>query len=353
MSEAAKSSSSVGRVFAWGLVLVLAVSTGVVMWQSGWFERPMRVALVTASTDAYWDDVIKGAQSAAKLHNVELTIHAPETATREEQTEIVSDLLEQDIEGIAISPIDPSIQAPLLNEAADGAHLVTFDSDSPVAGRLCFVGADNYEAGRRCGELVRNALPDGGKVAIVIGTLEKENGHRRRQGVIDELLDRPYYPGRDTEPVEGEHAGDDFTIVATLIDKDDPNEALVNVRALLEEHDDVQVLIGLYGYHAPVLVKAAKEADRLSGIKIVGFDYHADTLAAIEAGEVYATLAQDSYNYGFTAIRVLVEVSRGRGMMSIPLYEKIHYPLEVVTQNNVEDFRQRLSSRGQSVTEAS
>lgn len=346
MSEAAKPSNSTSRVVAWGLVVILAALTVGNMSRAGLFQRPLKIALVTASTDAYWDDVIIGAKTAAKIHNVQLTVLQPQHATRDEQSKIVNDLIKQGVDGIAISPIDPKIQAPTLKDAADATHLVTFDSDSPVAGRLCFVGTDNYEAGRRCGDEVREALPDGGQVAIFIGTLEKENGHRRRQGLIDELLDRSYNPQRETEPVDSDLSSKDFTIIATLIDKDDPNEAFANVRRLLSEHPDVKALVGLYGYHAPVLAKAVAQAGLQDQMKIVGFDYHPDTLAAIENGLVYATMAQESYNYGYNAIRVLADMSRERGRMGIPLYEKIHFPCEVITQDNLKEFRSRLKMRG-------
>ena len=54
-----------------------------------------------------------------------------------------------------------------------------------------YVGMDNYRAGRMAGALVKEALPEGGNVVIFIGRLEQDNSKRRRQGTIDEILDRP------------------------------------------------------------------------------------------------------------------------------------------------------------------
>ncbi len=53
-----------------------------------------------------------------------------------------------------------------------------------------YIGMDNYAAGRACGELVKQALPDGGEVMLFIGRLEQDNSKYRRQGVIDVLMDR-------------------------------------------------------------------------------------------------------------------------------------------------------------------
>ena len=49
-------------------------------------------------------------------------------------------MAERGLDGIAISPLNASIQANLLADAAANKTLVTLDSDAPVTGRLLFVG---------------------------------------------------------------------------------------------------------------------------------------------------------------------------------------------------------------------
>src|SRR5213076_1833747 len=99
-------------------------------------------------------------------------------------------LLARGIYGIAISPIDAANQVGFLDEVAAKTNIITHDSDAPASKRLCFVGMDNYKAGRAAGKLVKEALPDGGKIMIFVGRLEQLNAQQRRQGVIDEVLDR-------------------------------------------------------------------------------------------------------------------------------------------------------------------
>ncbi len=70
------------------------------------------------------------------------------------------------------------------------ANFITQDSDAPNTHRLAYVGMDNYLAGRTCGKLVKEAMPEGGEVMIFVGRLGQLNADLRRQGVIDELLDR-------------------------------------------------------------------------------------------------------------------------------------------------------------------
>ena len=108
-----------------------------------------------------------------------------------DQQRLIETALVRGVAGIAISPIDAKNQVDLINQAAKQSKVVTHDSDAPDSQRLCFIGMDNYKAGREAGKLVKEALPEGGKIMIFVGRLEQLNAQQRRQGVIDELMDKP------------------------------------------------------------------------------------------------------------------------------------------------------------------
>ena len=40
---------------------------------------------------------------------------------------------------------------------------------------LCYIGTDNYEAGKAVGRLVKEAMPDGGTIAIFVGELDRRS----------------------------------------------------------------------------------------------------------------------------------------------------------------------------------
>jgi ribose transport system substrate-binding protein len=46
-------------------------------------------------------------------------------------------------------------------------------------------------AGRAAGQLIKEAIPDGGKVMLFVGKMEVLNAQERSQGIIDELGDKP------------------------------------------------------------------------------------------------------------------------------------------------------------------
>ena len=148
-----------------------------------------RIAYVTNGVDPFWDIAAKGARDAAAKFNADVQVIFPQDGG--DQKSKIEDLLVRGVDGIAISPIDAKNQTPSINEWAAKTRIITQDSDAPESNRLMYIGVDNYEAGRMCGLLVKEAVPQGGKVAIFVGRLEQDNARLRRQGVIDELLDRP------------------------------------------------------------------------------------------------------------------------------------------------------------------
>src|SRR5207244_13403912 len=147
----------------------------------------------------------------------------------------------------------------LINEAARRTRLITQDSDAPKSNRLCFIGVDNYEAGRMVGQLVKEAMPRGGEVMIFVGRLEQDNARLRRQGVIDELLDRSH-DGTRFDPVDTDLKGGKYSILGTLTDGFDFNRAKGLAEESMARYPDLGCMVGLFAYNAPMCLEAVKHA---------------------------------------------------------------------------------------------
>ena len=158
-------------------------------------EGKPRFAYVTNGVASFWTIASKGVIAAGNKLGVNTDVLMPAEGIAD-QKRMIEDLITRGVQGIAVSPIDAENQVDLLNQAAEKTRLITHDSDAPKANRLVYIGMDNYTAGRMCGELIREALPKGGKVMLFIGRLEQDNARRRRQGVIDALLGRSVDPSR-------------------------------------------------------------------------------------------------------------------------------------------------------------
>jgi ribose transport system substrate-binding protein len=293
-------------LFILAIPIVIAIA---IAWRAGLFRPAPKIVIITSTSDPYWDRVILGAKAAGQHFDVDVT-EVRVNGDERQQTQAIQDAISSGHNGLGVSPVNPTGQTGALTDAAGKAALVTVDSDCPGAPRLGFIGTDNYVAGRQAAAMVRDALPDGGEIIISVGSLDKENGRLRRQGLIDSLLDRPLDPTRTADPADAQLKGAKYTIAATLVDNIDIPKVTTLASDAIKQHPNVKCFVGLFGYSTPALLDALKQAGKLGQVKVIGFDEAEPTLAGIEAGNVYGTLVQDQYNMGYDTVRFLIESLR-------------------------------------------
>ena len=329
----------------WLLLAVIVLLTGAFLWYAGVFRPRPDIAIVTGESP-YWDLVIKGAQEAADKYDADLIVVRAKPDVESQSAKIREVVSGRNLDGIAVSPINPTAEAALLFEVASKTPLVAMDSDAPISKRLCFVGTDNYAAGRIAGQHVRAALGEGkgGDVIIAISNVEKDNAIHRRQGVIDELLDRPFMPERPMDPVDQPLKGESFNIVATLTDGGDRDRALQLATEAIKANSNVKCVVGLNSHNAPALAKAIEQSGKLGQVKIVGFDADKETLDGIEAGHIHATIMQDQHGCGFQTVRILAENARG-DTSGLPMFQRRTLPVEPVTKANIASVKAHLEGK--------
>lgn len=304
--------------------------------------KTMKLAYVTNGVDPFWDVAAAGVRAAEKEFGVSCEVIMPPKGLVD-QKRMIEGLLATGVDGIAISPIDAANQVAFINEMAAQCKVITHDSDAPDSNRLCFIGMDNYKAGRSAGQLVKEALPDGGKVMIFVGRLEQLNARQRRQGVVDELLDRPMPTG---ELAFDEQAAvlsnEKYTIVGTRTDNFDYAKAKANAEDAIASNADLACMVGLFAYNIPQCLAAVKESGKAGQIQLVSFDEANDTLQGIRDGHVHGTVSQQPYYYGYESIRVLKALVDGDASV-VPENKFIEVESVLVRKDNVEEFSAKLA----------
>ncbi len=305
--------------------------------KTGGAKKP-KIAYVTNGVDPFWDLCAGGVRHAEKALGIECEVHMPNKGLVDQQR-ILETLLAKGISGIAVSPIDADNQTAFLNDAAKQTKLITQDADAPKSARLCYIGTDNYKAGRALGKLVKEALPGGGEVMIFVGRLEQLNARQRRQGVIDELLDRPSQSATDVkfDPVAGAIKGERFTVLDTRTDDFDKARAKSNAEDAMTKHENLACMVGLFAYNPPACLDAVKEAGKTGKIKICGFDEQDAALAGIKEGTVHGTISQQPWKYGYESVRVLKQILDG-DKQAVPENRFLEIPFLVVTKANIDEF---------------
>ena len=279
----------------------------------------IRVSFVSNNAADFWQIAKAGVRQAEKDFNVSCDFRMPDDGTPAKQQQIVQDLLAAGVDGMAISPIDPVNMTELLNEVARQIPLICHDSDAPDSERSCYVGTNNFEAGREAGKLVKQALPEGGPIMVFVGRMDVQNAIERVGGLRKEL------------------EGTDITVLDVRTDLTDRARAKQNVEDTLARHPEVKCLVGIWAYNAPAILSAVKDAGREGQIAIVAFDEEDDTLQGVKDGHVHATVVQQPYEFGYQSVRILSDQIRGQNPR-IPADKIIHVPVKIIRADNVDAF---------------
>lgn len=277
------------------------------------------IGVVTNCTADFWSICEAGANKAAKDYGVELQFRQPEKAfDASVQMPIVEAWAKQGLSGIAVSVIDPDGQTEDLTRIAKKVNLLTMDNDADKTGRLCYIGIDNYEGGKAVGRLVKKALPNGGTVAVFIGSTKSANGKARTQGVLDELAGRKDAAGEPaTHPanaeLKGKQYGKYFLVDGEAKEDNGPNNAQPTAAGVLGRVQGMPDLcmVGLYAYNPPAILEVAKAKSMAKQVKIIGFDEDWETLKGIAEGTIEATVVQNPFDYGYKSVEALAAKAKG------------------------------------------
>jgi ribose transport system substrate-binding protein len=300
----------------------------------------VNIVFITGGSGPYWQRTINGAKAAADEMNANLKVEMPASAEDvAEQTKLLEGLKEAQVDGIAVSPLDADGQTPLIDELVKRTILVTFDSDASDSQRQSHVGTTNYAAGRACARLVRDAIPEGGKIAVLVANSTKENV-RDRKGAFQERIGQ----FADDDVKEGDPLK--YTIVGFYEDGGNQEKCAENIRKVLVENADLACLVGMNAQHGPTLMRVLKEDGQLDQVKVVTFDDAPETLEGVADGHIFATLAQDSFGFGYEAVKIVCNIKRGDAV-AVPMGGRgqVYFGVEVVSKDNVDEFRQRMADQ--------
>jgi len=289
-------------------------------------QEKKTLALVTNASADFWTIARRGVEKAAtELPNYNVEMHVVSEATAAEQRRILDDLLTKGVAGVSISAVDSANSTDILNKVAKQAVLFTTDSDAPQTERSLYIGTDNVAAGAEAGELVKKALPDGGKIMMFVGTMGADNARERVEGVRKAL------------------AGSKVEVIDVRTDEVDFARAKRNVEDTLTKYPDIAGLVGLWSYNTPQIVEAVRAAGKTGQVKIIGFDEDPVTLRGIADGAIEATVVQQPYEFGYQSMTLLAKYIEGDKSF-IPANELMIIPTKVIDKSNVADFQKQMQA---------
>ncbi len=217
-----------------------------------------------------------GAQAAADAAGVELVVVDAQDDPAQEATNM-EDLIQRGVDAILVNPTDADAIVPSIQKANQaGIPVFTIDRGAAGGDVVAHIASDNVAGGRNAAEFLCNALGGSGKVVELEGIAGTSAARDRGQGFND-------YMASDCAGVE---------IVAKQTANFNRAEGLSVFENILQAEPEID---GVFAHNDEMIlgaIEAAKAAGRAGDIVFVGFDAVDDAVAAVDAGDLAATVAQ-------------------------------------------------------------
>jgi ribose transport system substrate-binding protein len=302
------------------LAATSTILASALLGSSGHAADKKLIAFVVNVPADFWVIARRGLEKAAsELPNYDVQMYVPGEMSAAAQKRIMEDLLAKGVAAMTISPVNPDNSTEILNQVASKAALFTVDGDAPKSNRIMYIGTDNVAAGRQHGELIKKALPNGGKIMLFVGTMDAANAQERVRGIKEAL------------------AGTEVEIIDIRTDGGDQAKAKANVEDTLTKYPNIDLLSGLWAYNTPQIYNAVKAAGKEGKVKIIGFDEDQQTLKGVAEGVIEATVVQQPYEFGYQSVKELARYLEGDRSM-VPANKLQIIPTKVIDKSNVKEF---------------
>jgi ribose transport system substrate-binding protein len=308
-------------------VLLGSISLAVVLAVTSAHAADKKIlAFVTNGPSEFWKAAeagVKKAQGELPNYTLQFKFTDPSAAATQEQE--MDDLVSAGAAGIMVSAVDPKTETDALAKIAKQTLLLTTDSDALKSNRVAYIGSSNVLAGNQVGEILKKALPDGGKCMAYVGLPGADNSKERIQGINDVIK------------------GTKITIVDVRADDIDNARAKRNVEDTLTAHPEVNCMLGIYSYNIPQIYQALKEGNALGKITVTGFDDDPVTLGGIKEGTIVGTVVQQPFEWGYQGMKLMAKILEG-DKSGVPANTLVIVPTKIIDKSNVDDYSKQLAT---------
>ena len=283
--------------------------------------EPVKIGFITKFPVEFFSTMEEAAKAYAVANpDVEIIYGQGASGTDiEGQIALIESMVTQGVQGIALTPVDPTV-APALDRAIEaGVKIVLMDNDIPDwLGKTALATTDNYNAGKIAGEYLKTVLKDGDTLGILEGV----------PGV-------PALDDRVTGMLKGLAGGPDVQIVGKGATNCTQELGVSAAEDLLTANPDLKAIYAACGPPAVGAAQAIENAGIANDdIVLVGFDACCGELDKIVSGQEDATVAQFPAKMGELGVDTLVRAIRGEEVELL-----VDTGAGLVTADNVADYQ--------------
>ena len=277
-----------------------------------------KIYLITKSTSTeFWRSVFAGANAAKAEYNVNLVIRGPDTEENYAgQNMYIQEAIRNHADAIVFSAISYTENAAAIDEAAEaGIKIVVIDSDVNSSKVSARIGTDNVQAGRITAAAALDTEMEHLSVGILNFALVSRNGQEREIGLREQLEKDPRV--------------EEICTVNSLTDHDAARESAI---ALLEEHPEINILIGLNEPLGVGVAEASEELGLKDRVRVISFDSNIRCIELLRSGDVSALIVQNPYAMGYLGVETAWKVLQGQSFRPDQL---IDTATSIITRENM------------------
>jgi len=298
------------------VVCVAAVMAAVTFFKSGSSGDTTKVGMsLSTLNNPFFVQMKEGAQEQAKAAGVDLTVTDAQNDASQQANQL-ENFTSSGVDSVIVNPVDSDAAGPGVRGANKaGIPVVAADRGVNKAETATLVASDNVAGGKLAAKTLADRLGGKGSIIVLQGTAGTSASRERGAGFAAGIK---AYPG--------------IRIVAAQPADFDRTKGLDVMTNLLQSHPGIT---GVFAENDEMALGAVKALGSKAGksVSVVGFDGTPDGLTAVEAGTLYASVAQQPKELGKIAVQNAVRAADGKkvdGMVKVPV--------KVVTRQNVADF---------------
>jgi ribose transport system substrate-binding protein len=281
-------------------------------------STPKKIGLaISTLNNPFFVTLRDGAQKAATNGGVQLTVTdgANDNAKQADQ---ISTFITQKVDVIIVNPTDSDAVVSSVQKANQAKiPVIAVDRNSNGGTLASYIASNNVEAGKLGGQQLLKAVPANAKVAMLIGIPGASAARDRGKGFTDAVGDTSI----NTKGAK---------LVAQQVANFKRDEALNVMQNILTANPDLAGVFAQNDEMALGAVQAIKAKGLTGKVLVVGVDGVDDAKAAIKAGDMLATVAQQPDVMGQLAVEAAIKLTKGQTVDS-----KQDVPLKVLTKDNV------------------
>jgi len=277
-------------------------------------DRPKVVVVLQNLDSQYWNIVKAGAEKGFREFGIDGKVVAPHYGSAvDAQGSMIKNILEENPDVLVVSPVESSAVMSSLKKAVKSKiPVVLVDTDVPLEHKTAYIGTDNFELGRKAGELLASELQPGDEVALITATVTSTVLNARIKGAKFSL----------------EAAG--IKIVAEKVGLPyEPLSVRKEMTMILQNYPDVK---GVFAT-TDIMALSALEVIMEHGNKIpvIGTDGIIKMVESIEDGTLAGTVAQNPYDMGYISAETALKVIRGERVR-----KNIDTGIDLITKDNAK-----------------